>query len=226
MNIRDRESSIPTSLPLKRYALHGLPDDDTRIVVGIDTGVSHVAFCECNLIRGINGNASYIIDLEMLNYYYFEDDINLLKTKDDKFYFIMEKYWELFSHKNVWNVVFEALPLNSIKNESTLKGVIQAQKTTDLLTLICYTLNHSYSPTPPTSIKYALTGNGHATKEEMQRAAYNLTNQKHPIFLSNDHVADAFGDCFYYFSQICKRDGTKYHCSPPPKYQHMHWLWN
>ena len=60
--------------------------------------------------------------------------------------------------------------------------------------LHAYILNHPYRPVPATSIKKCLTGNGKAEKEEICNAAFTLTQDGR--LLTNDHMADAFADCF------------------------------
>lgn len=222
MTPREKETNIPENFPLKQYLLHmDYQKEYDKTIIGIDSGVSHCAFCECNLIKA----DGCIKDLEIRNLYSFEDEISKIKCHDDRFYFLAQKYWELFYNKVVWNVTFEVLPLTSIKKNPTLQGVIQAQKTTDIISLVCHCLGHPYTPIPPTSIKYTLTGKGNASKQEMQQAAYKLTGEKYPVFLENDHLADAFGDCFNFFVRKANEYVKMYHASPPEKYAHMDWLW-
>lgn len=118
-------------------------------------------------------------------------------------------------------MTFERLSLNTIRDTDTLKGVIDAQETTTLLTTTAYALNHFYKPIPATSIKYCLTGNGKADKQEMCQAAYNLTGDIQ--LLNNSHRADAFACCFYSFIQGMKESCVYYEIPIPSKYAHMEW---
>lgn len=216
-----RTSAIPDTFPLEHYCL---PTDTTtteQIVVGIDSGVSNCAFCELQLIY----EDGYFADFEIKNLYYFEDEIKKYTCIDDRYYFLASKYYDLFSKKPVCNTIFELLSLNTIKDNETLKGVLRAQKTTHIISFICRCLKHPYTAISPKAIKYALTGNGNATKEEMQKAAYEITDEQFLEFLENDHLADAFAMAFYYWTTKVKEEMNTFHLSPPPKYAHMDWLW-
>lgn len=216
-----RSSDIPDTFPLEHYCLPTDTNTTEQIVVGIDSGVSNCAFCEFQLLF----EDGYLADFEIKNLYYFEDEIKKYACIDDRYYFLAAKYYDLFSKKPVCNTIFELLSLNTIKDNETLKGVLRAQKTTDIISFICRCLKHPYTATSPKAVKYALTGNGNATKEEMQKAAYKITNEQYPEFLENDHLADAFGMAFYHWSSKVKEEMNTYHLSPPPKYAHMDWLW-
>lgn len=218
----ERTSVIPESFPLKHYFLPTDNFDTTeQIVIGIDSGVSNCAFCELQLIF----EDGYLADFEIENLYYFDDELKKYPCVDDKYYFLASKYYDLFSHKSVCNTTFELLSLNTIRDVETLKGVLRAQKTTDIISFICRCLKHPYSAVSPKAVKYALTGNGNASKEEMQNTAYEITGQQFPEFLENDHLADAFAMAFHYWSTKVKEEMEQYHISPPPKYAYMTWLW-
>ena len=87
--------------------------------------------------------------------------------------------------------------------------------------LHAYILNHPYRPVPATSIKKCLTGNGKAEKEEICNAAFTLTQDGR--LLTNDHMADAFADCFYAFIQRIKSDASYFHTPIPQKWAAMDW---
>lgn len=216
-----RTSDIPDTFPLAHYCLPSNSNTTEQIVVGIDSGVSNCAFCELQLIY----EDGYLADFEIKNLYYFEDEIKKYACIDDRYYFLAAKYYDLFSKKPVCNTIFELLSLNTIKDNESLKGVLRAQKTTDIISFICRCLKHPYTAISPKAIKYTLTGNGNATKEEMQKAAYEITDEQFPEFLENDHLADAFAMAFYHWTSKVKEEMNTFHLSPPPKYAHMDWLW-
>lgn len=217
-----RTSAIPDTFPLEHYFLPSTANATEQIVIGIDSGVSNCAFCELQLIY----EDGYLADFKVENLYYFEDEIKKYTCIDDRYYFLAAKYYDLFSKKPVTNTIFELLSLNTIKDNETLKGVLRAQKTTDIISFICRCLKHPYTAISPKAVKYTLTGNGNATKEEMQKAAYEITDGQFPNFLENDHLADAFAMAFYHWTTKVKEEMNTYHLSPPPKYAHMDWLWN
>lgn len=219
----ERSSKIPDTFPLKHYYLSTNQSDLSKpFAIGIDSGVNNCAFCELQLVYE-NG---YLIDFTVNNLYYFEDEIKNFLCVDDKYYFLAEKYFDLFKDKPICKTTFELLPLNAIKNAETLKGVLRAQKTTDIISFICRCLKHSYTAVSPKTIKYTLTGNGNATKEEMQKAAFRITGNKYPEFLINDHLADSFAMAFHYWVTKLKEEIQLYHSPISAQYAYMTWLWN
>ena len=120
-------------------------------------------------------------------------------------------------------MVYELMPLNNVKDEKVLSGLIQTQATTDYLNLICYSLAHYFTPVPATAVKLCLTGCGNASKEQMCQAAYNIT--KDPFFLDNDHAADSFGMAFYGFIQMMK-ENYEYKTQPIPEKFMQFCPWN
>lgn len=215
-----REKGIPDQFPFKCYfpTMYSVSLDLPQIMVGIDSGVSNTAFAYINIIRDAH---KAITDFEFGDSYYFLDDLDMLALQKDKQIFLCQKYYELFAHRQVLSMTFERLSLNTIRDTDTLKGVIDAQETTTLLTTTAYALNHFYKPIPATSIKYCLTGNGKADKQEMCQAAYNLTGDIQ--LLNNSHRADAFACCFYSFIQGMKESCVYYEIPIPSKYAHMEW---
>ena len=215
-----REKGLPDKCPFKCYSptmddiKHGLP----QIMIGVDSGVSNTAFAYLNIIRASN---KAIVDFEFGDSYYFLDELNMLALQKDKQIFLCQRYYELFSRRDVLSMTFEVLPLNSIQDADTLKNVIDAQETTTLLTTTAYALKHYYKPIPATSIKYCLTGNGRADKQEICQSAYALTQDRK--LLDNSHRADAFACAFYSFIQALKEDSVYYGIPIPPKYAHMDW---
>ena len=211
-----REHGIPETFPFKAYfpAPGDISTDEPEAFVGIDTGISNTAFSYIQLIKDPNTKA--VVDFHYGDSYYFAPELATLLYKIDKQFFIMEQYYKLFSHKFVTSVTYELLPLTSIKDSETLKGVIDAQTTTSLLNALAYSLNHPYKPVPATSIKKCLTNDGNASKEDMCKAAYAITGDKR--LLENDHMADAFADCFYSFIQRLKEDCVYYGVPVPEKY--------
>ena len=216
-----REKGIPDTFPLQCYfpSPDDISDDEPSIIIGMDSGVGNTAFAYIELIRDVNTKA--IVDFRFADAYYFKEQLDLLSLQKDKQIFLCEQYFKLFAHKRVENLTFELLPLTSIKDESTLKGVIDAQSTTNMITLIAYQLYHSYKPVPATSIKLCLTGKGTASKDEMCEAAYSWTHDER--LLSNNHMADAFGCAFYSFIQMVKEDCVYYNTPIPEKFAHMDW---
>ena len=55
----------------------------------------------------------------------------------------------------------------------------------------------------------------------MCQAAYSITGDKE--LLANDHMADAFADCFYSFIQRLKEDCVYYNTSVPEKWKKFDW---
>ena len=216
-----RINGIPAEFPFKCYspAQTDIPPDKPQIMVGLDSGVGNTAFAYIEIIRDANTKA--IIDFTFGDSYYFLEDLDKLAYQKDKQIFLCQQYYELFAHRKVLSMTFERLPLNSIKEADILKNVIDAQETTTLLTTVAYALNHYYNPVPVTSIKYCLTGNGRASKQEMCQSAYALTNDKQ--LLDNDHLADAFACCFYSFIQELKKDCSYNKIPIPQKFTHMDW---
>ena len=176
----------------------------------MDSGVSNTAFASIELIRDEKTNA--IVDYRYIGAYYFKEELDRFTCQIDN---------DLFSHKKVRSLTYEVLPLTSIKSDETLNGVIQAQATTNLINVVAYQLKHPFHPVPATAIKYCLTGNGRADKQEMCQSAYALTNDSQ--LLDNEHKADAFGCCFYSFLQELKKDCSYHRVHIPEKYARMDW---
>lgn len=218
-----REQGIPDEFPFKvRFpAPDDIPEDAPEVYVGMDSGVGNTAFSYIELIKNPDTNA--VIDFNYTKSYYYAPELAMLIFQIDKQFFLMEQYYDLFAHKRVASLTYELLPLTNIKDYETLKGVIDAQSTTNMLNALAYSLNHPYKPTPATSIKYCLTGNGKATKEEMCQAAYAITDDEE--LLKNNHMADAFADCFYAFIQRLKED-CAYYSSPVPEKWATKFDWN
>ena len=216
-----REKGIPAEFPFKaRFpAPDDIPEDAPEVYVGMDSGVGNTAFSYIELIKDPKTKA--VIDFDYKKSYYYAAELAMLIFQIDKQFFLMEQYYTLFSNKLVTSLTYELLPLTNIKDYDTLKGIIDAQATTTLISALAYSLNHPYKPTPATSIKYCLTGNGRATKEEMCQAAYSITGDKE--LLANDHMADAFADCFYSFIQRLKEDCVYYNTSVPEKWKKFDW---
>lgn len=82
---------------------HGSP----QIMIGVDSGVSNTAFAYLNIIRASN---KAIIDFEFGDSYYFLDELNMLALQKDKQIFLCQRYYELFSHRDVLSMTFEVLP--------------------------------------------------------------------------------------------------------------------
>lgn len=215
-----RETGIPTDFPLKCYrpAPNDIPPCP-EILVGMDSGVSNTAFSCIELIRDKNTNA--IIDFRYAGAYYFKEELDKFTCQMDRQIYLAKQYYDLFSHRRVRSLTYELLALTSIKNEETLKGVIQAQATTNLINTVAYQLNHPFRPVPATAIKYCLTQNGKATKNDMCIGAYTCTGDEE--LLHNDHMADAFACCFYAFIRALKESCVCYEIPIPQKFAHMDW---
>lgn len=216
-----RQQGIPETFPIMGYypSIGDIPEDAPEILIGMDSGVSNTAFCYIELIKDPQTKA--VIDFKYGNSYYFSKEMEHLAYQIDKQFYLMEQYYNLFAHKFVTSLTFELLPLTSIKNSETLKGVIDAQNTTALISFLAYSLNHPYRPISATSIKKCLTGNGKAEKETMCNVAFALTQDER--LLANDHMADAFAACFYTFIQRIKSDSVYYHTPIPQKWAGMDW---
>lgn len=215
-----RETGIPTDFPLKCYrpAANDIPPCP-EILVGMDSGVSNTAFSCIELIRDKNTNA--ITDFRYAGAYYFKEELDRFTCQMDRQIYLAKQYFDLFSHRRVHSLTYELLALTSIKNEETLKGVIQAQATTNLINTVAYQLNHPFRPVPATAIKYCLTQNGKATKNDMCIGAYTCTGDEE--LLHNDHMADAFACCFYAFIRVLKESCACYQLPIPQKFAHMDW---
>ena len=214
-----RETGIPVEFPLKCY----IPDKNDilpcspEIIVGMDSGISNTAFSYIELIRDNNTNA--LIDFKYGGTYYFRKELDNYSYKIDKQIYLANQYFDLFSRKNVIKLTFEVLPLNSIKNEEILKGVIDAQATTTLINTLAYQLNHHFTPVPATTIKHFFTGNGNATKYDICMGAYSWTKDEELLY--NDHMADAFACAFYSFVQELRKSCISHNVPIPQKFSYV-----
>lgn len=216
-----REAGIPIESPLKCYKpVYGdIPPCSPEILIGMDSGISNTAFSYIELIRDEMTNA--LIDFRYGDTYYFKEELDSFSCKLDKLIYLAGRYYDLFSHRNVGSLTYEVLTLNSIKNEDTLKGLIDAQATTDIINLTAYQLNHTFHPVPATSIKYCMTGKGNASKYDMCIEAYAWTKDERLLY--NDHMADAFSCCLYAFIHKLRESCIFYDIPIPKKFSYMDW---
>ncbi len=216
-----REKGIPMEFPLKCYqpAPDDIPPYSPEILIGMDSGISNTAFSYIELVRDEMTNA--VIDFKYGNTYYFKKELDDFSYKIDKKIYLANRYYDLFSHRNVANLTFEVLSLTSAKNEDTLKGVIDAQATTDMINTLAYQLNHPFTPVPATAIKYCMVGTGKATKYDMCMNAYAWTGDEELLY--NDHMADAFSCCLYTFIQKLKESCIQNNTPIPKKFSYMGW---
>lgn len=214
-----RKTGIPPEFPLKCYqpADNDIPPYSPEVLVGMDSGISNTAFSYIELIRDEATNA--LIDFTYGGTYYFKRELDDFSCKLDRQIYLAEKYYNLFSHKNVSNLTFEVLSLNSAKNEETLKGIIDAQRTTTIISTLAYQLNHHFTPVPATAIKYCITGSGTAMKYDMCMNAYAWTKDEDLLY--NDHMSDAFSCCFYTFVQKLKESCIQYNMPIPKKFSYV-----
>lgn len=211
----DRITDIPQVFPIEHYMLpHDLNKIYDRVIVGIDSGTTHCAFVSANAVRT---NQRYT-DFEITSIHYFEDEVSNFIYTDDKIFFLSEQYWNIYAIQNVCWVCFERLALDKIKDSPTLSAVISAQRATDAITFVARSLGHQYSPLPPTKIKYTVTGDGRASKEKVQECIYKLTDEKYPILLENNHVADAAAISFTKFVDLLKYDHQVLESPVPQKF--------
>lgn len=215
-----RETGIPREFPLKCYqpADNDIPPYSPEILVGMDSGISNTAFSYIELIRDETTNA--VIDFKYGGTYYFKDELDDFSYKIDKQIYLASRYYDLFSHRNVSDLTFEVLSLNSSKNED-LKGIIDAQGTSTLISTLAYQLSHHFTPVPATAIKFCITGNGTAVKYDMCINAYAWTKDEELLY--NDHMADAFSCCFYTFVQKLKENCIQHNIPIPKKFSYMGW---
>lgn len=209
--------NIPDKFPLGHYKLPFDPNKP-QILIGMDSGVSHLAFSETSIIKE-NG---HIRDIKIENLYYFENEIRSIPTQDDRYFYIAEQYYNLFSKKQVKRLGCEIIALNDSPN-TNLQSLLRAQKVTDILTFLCRCLSHPYSAIPPKVIKYCIKKNGNASKGEMQEAIYKITGEQYPIFLENDHLTDAYAIALYLAIDLIKTDCTNFNLPIPEKYAFMDW---
>lgn len=179
------------------------------MLVGMDSGIGNAAF-SCITISDDKFVNKIPVDFEYVDSFYFAEELAKYPTTLDRQFFIINKYWELFSQENVESLTYELLPITNISDPGTFKGVLHAQNTTALINMVCRMIGHQFYPTSPTEIKFCLTGNGSATKEEMCQKAYELTGDER--LLTNNHMADALGDAFCGYirklkQHIADRDG-------------------
>lgn len=211
----ERIQAIPYTFPLVCYLPYASANEPS-LMIGMDSGVTNNAFTALELIQ-LNG---VTIDFKYSNAYYFENDLALLCNQMDKQIFLTQQYFNLFSHKKVKCLTFEVLPVTSTKVQ-TLQGVLAAQATTNMITLMAYQLQHPYKPVPPRAIKYCLTGNGSANKDDICEAAFSWTHDERLLY--NNHMADAFACAFYSFFQKMKKDCPAHNIPIPDKYARMDW---
>ena len=205
--------------PLKCYqpAPDDIPPYSPEILIGMDSGITNTAFSYIELIRDAETNV--LTDFKYGNTYYFKKELDDYCCKLDKQIYLAEKYYDLFSHKKVSGLTFEVLSLNSAKNEEILKGILDAQTTTTMISTVAYQLNHRFNPVPATAIKHCLTKKGNATKYDMCIEAYAWTRDEELLY--NDHMADAFACCFYTFIQKLKEDCCSYHLPIPSRFSYI-----
>lgn len=216
-----RETGIPMEFPLKCYspASNDISPYSPEILIGMDSGITNTAFSYIELIRNTETNA--LIDFKYGGTYYFKDELDSFSYKIDKQIYLANRYYNLFSHQNVSSLTFEVLSLNSAKNEETLKGILDAQTTTTIISTIAYQLNHHFTPVPATAVKYCITGSGTAMKYDMCINAFAWTKDEE--LLNNDHMADAFSCCFYTFIQKLKKSCIQHNIPIPKKFSYMDW---
>ena len=209
-----REIGIPDQFPLKCYqpAPDDIPPGSPEIMIGMDSGISNTAFSYIELIRDSTTNS--LIDFKYGGTYYFKKELDEYSCKLDKHIYLAEKYYNLFSHQKVSSLTFEVLSLNTAKNEETLKGIMDAQATTNIISTTAYQLNHHFNPVPATAIKCCLTGKGNASKYDMCMESYAWTKDEELLY--NDHMADAFACCFYTFIKELK-ESCSTHSMPVPQ---------
>ena len=214
-----RETGIPTEFFLKCYrpAIDDIPPCSPEIIVGMDSGVSNTAFSYIELIRDNNTNA--VVDFKYGETYYFRKELDNYSYKLDKQIYLANQYFNLFNRKNVIKLTFEVLPLNFAKNEETLKGLIDAQATTTIISTLAYQLNHRFAPVPATAIKYCMTGKGTASKYDMCIEAFAWTKDEELLY--NDHMADAFSCAFYSFIQELKESCKSHNIPIPQKFSRV-----
>lgn len=215
-----RVTGIPTDFPLKCYvpANGDIPSNSPEILIGMDSGISNTSFSYIELIRD---EANAVVDFKYRDTFYFKEELDTFSCKLDKLIYLAGRYYDLFSHKNVINLTYEVLTLNSVKNEETLSGLINAQATTDIINLTAYQLNHSFHPVPATAIKYCMTGRGNSLKYDMCMNAYAWTKDEKLLY--NDHMADAFSCCFYAFVQKLKESCIHHNIPIPKKFSFIGW---
>lgn len=216
-----RDIGIPMDFPIKCYqpAPNDIPAGSPEILIGKDSGITNTAFPYIELIRDEITNA--VIDFNYCGTYYFKDELDNFSCKIDKQIYLANRYYNLFSRRNVANLTFEVLPLTSAKNEDTLKGVIDAQATTNMINTLAYQLNHPFPPVPATAIKYCMTGTGKASKYDMCMNAFAWTGDEELLY--NDHMADAFSCCLYTFIQKLKENCLQNNTPIPKKFSYMGW---
>lgn len=218
----ERTKGLPPEFPMKCYRpTYKDYESTTPIVVGMDSGIGNTAFSYLELIQGTDTNPKPVTDFKYGDSYYFLPELEKLSYQLDKQLYLCEKYYDLFAKKPVHSLTYELLPLNEIQDMGILAGVISAQATTNLINATAYMLNHHFEPVPATAIKYCLTGNMLASKEEMCKAAFQLTDDLR--LLENNHMADAFAMAFYGFIKILKEDCVFYNVPVPQKFAHMEW---
>lgn len=216
-----RTPGIPTEFPFKCYFAtpDDIPEAAPDIIVGMDSGISNLAFSEIEIIR--DPITKSVVDFKYVGSYYFLGELSKYKSKIQKQLHIMELYYELFSHKRVIAVGYELLPFTIIKDEKIRAGVLDAQVTTDYIKLVAYQLNHHMEAIGATKNKFVLTGNGQADKEEMCKNAFALTQDE--MLLDIDHCADAFALAFCLFMDMLKQDSVDHGTPIPSKFAHMTW---
>lgn len=213
-----REMGIPMEFPLKCYqpTPDDIPADSPEILIGMDSGITNTAFSYIKVIRDTATKVP--IDFKYGGTYYFKKELDEFSCKLDKQIYLAEQYYNLFSHKRVSGLTFEVLSLNSVKDEDTLKGIIDAQATTTIISTMAYQLGHHFNPAPAPAIKHCMTGSGTASKNDMCMEAFALTHDEELLY--NDHMADAFACCFYTFIKELKEKCAIHHMPIPQKFSY------
>ena len=216
-----REKGIPMEFPLKCYqpTINDISPFSPEILIGMDSGITNTAFSYIELIRDKRTNA--LIDFKYGGTYYFKEELDEFSCKLDKQIYLAEKYYDLFSHQNVSSLTFEVLSLNSAKNEDILKGILDAQATTTIISTVAYQLNQHFNPVPVTAVKYNITGKGKAHKYDMCMESFAWTGDEELLY--NDHMADAFACCFYTFIKELKESCIYHNFPVPQKFSYMNW---
>lgn len=214
-----RETGLPAEFPPKCYraSTDDIPPCSPEIVIGMDSGITNTAFSYIELVRDNVTNA--LVDFRYGDTYYFKKELDNYPYKLDRQIYLANQYFNLFSHKRVSSLTFEVLPLNAAKNEEILKGIIDAQATTTLISTLAYQLNHHFNPVPATAIKRFMTGRGNAPKYDMCIEAYAWTKDEELLY--NDHKADAFACALYSFVQKLKESCISHNVPIPQKFSNV-----
>ncbi|SEW31724.1 crossover junction endodeoxyribonuclease RuvC [[Clostridium] fimetarium] len=200
--IERKNEKPPEHFPIEFYRSHPSTMSNNTYVIGLDSGTMNAAIVVAQVIKEYHPKRNYY---KIVEFIYPEKEMRNL-TSDEKLLFLANLIWDLCMKYNVLAITFEMLPLTTV-GPKKLKGVLLAHSMTAITELICACLDIKHCPIPVTTIKYYVTKNGDAKKEQVQQCVDKLLEYQYSdIILGNDHIADALAVLHTYMCLYFQKD--------------------